>query len=61
MRGRTVKEERGVNERKFSAGAEQVLRQAQEAAGELGHGFVGCEHLLLAMLRTESGAAGRLR
>lgn len=48
-----------MNERKFSTGAEQVLRQAQEAAGELGHGFVGCEHLLLAMLRTESGAAGR--
>ena len=59
MREQTVKGESGVNERKFSAGAEQVLRQAQEAAGELGHGFVGCEHLLLAMLRAESGAAGR--
>ncbi len=48
-----------VNDRRFSRGAERVLRQAQESASELGHGFVGCEHLLLAMLREESGAAGR--
>ena len=40
-----------MNDRKFSVRAEQVLRCAQAAAGELGHGYVGCEHLLLAMLR----------
>ena len=40
-----------MNDRKFSLKAEHVLRCAQAAAGELGHGYVGCEHLLLAMLR----------
>ena len=34
-----------MNDRKFSVRAEQVLRCAQAAAGELGHGYVGCEHL----------------
>ena len=53
------KGENTMNDRKFSADAERVLRCAQETAGELGHGYVGCEHLLLAMLREESGAAGR--
>ena len=36
-----------MNDRKFSLKAEHVLRCAQAAAGELGHGYVGCEHLLL--------------
>ena len=48
-----------MNDRKFSVRAEQVLRCAQAAAGELGHGYVGCEHLLLAMLREEGDAACR--
>ena len=48
-----------MNDRKFSLKAEQVLRCAQAAAGELGHGYVGCEHLLLAMLREEDDAACR--
>ena len=48
-----------MNERKFSPRAENVLRLAQEAAGELGHGYVGCEHLLLALLREDSGSAYR--
>ena len=39
-----------LRERRFSARAEQMLRSAQAAALELGHGYVGCEHLLLAML-----------
>ena len=42
-----------MNDRKFSLKAEHVLRCAQAAAGELGHGYVGCEHLLLAMLRED--------
>ena len=48
-----------MGEKKFSPRAENVLRGAQEAAGELGHGYVGCEHLLLALLREESGNAYR--
>ena len=36
-----------------------MLRSAQAAALELGHGYVGCEHLLLAMLREEEDAPGR--
>lgn len=48
-----------LRERRFSARAEQMLRSAQAAALELGHGYVGCEHLLLAMLREEEDAPGR--
>ena len=48
-----------MNDRKFSLKAEHVLCCAQAAAGELGHGYVGCEHLLLAMLREEDDAACR--
>ena len=48
-----------MQERRFSAKAERVLRSAQAAALELGHGYVGCEHLLLGMLREEEDAPGR--
>ena len=48
-----------MREKRFSAGAERVLRGAQAAALELGHGYVGCEHLLLGMLREEEDAPGR--
>ena len=46
-----------MNENKFTAGAETVLRLSQEAAGELGHGYVGTEHLLLGLIREEDGTA----
>ncbi len=46
-----------MNENKFTAGAEEALRLAQEAAGDLGHGYVGTEHLLLGLLREEEGMA----
>ena len=46
-------------EQKFTPRAENVLRLAQEAAGELGHGYVGCEHLLLGLLREDGGVAYR--
>ena len=46
-----------MNENKFTPGAEEALRLAQEAAGELGHGYVGTEHLLLGLMREESGLA----
>ena len=32
-----------MNENKFTPTAEEALRLAQEAAGELGHGYVGTE------------------
>ena len=50
---------RALQERRFSVRAERVLRGAQAAALELGHGYVGCEHLLLGMLREEEDAPGR--
>ena len=40
-----------MNENKFSPRAEEALRLSQEAAGELGHGYVGTEHLLLGLIR----------
>ena len=46
-------------ERKFTPRAENALRLAQETAGELGHGYVGCEHLLLGLLREDGGVACR--
>ncbi|MCI9349265.1 MAG: ATP-dependent Clp protease ATP-binding subunit [Oscillibacter sp.] len=46
-----------MNDRKFSPRAEKALRFSQEAAGELGHGYVGTEHLLLGLTRLGSGPA----
>ncbi|MCI8813524.1 MAG: ATP-dependent Clp protease ATP-binding subunit, partial [Oscillibacter sp.] len=46
-----------MNENKFTPRAEAALRLSQEAAGDLGHGYVGTEHLLLGLLREEDGAA----
>ena len=46
-----------MNENKFTPRAEEALRLSQEAAGELGHGYVGTEHLLLGLIREEEGMA----
>ena len=46
-----------MNENKFTPRAEEALRLSQEAAGELGHGYVGTEHLLLGLIREEDGLA----
>ena len=46
-----------MNENKFTPRAEAALRLSQEAAGDLGHGYVGTEHLLLGLLREEVGVA----
>ena len=46
-----------MNENKFTPRAEEALRLSQEAAGELGHGYVGTEHLLLGLIREEDGIA----
>ena len=40
-----------MNENKFTPRAEEALRLSQEAAGELGHGYVGTEHLLAGILQ----------
>ncbi len=49
-----------MNENKFTPRAEEALRLSQEAAGELGHGYVGTEHLLLGLFREEEGIAHRV-
>ena len=49
-----------MNENKFTPRAEEALRLSQEAAQEMGHGYVGTEHLLLGLLREEEGMAHRV-
>ena len=59
-----------MNENRFTPAAEEVLRLSQEAAGDLGHGYVGTEHLLLGLVRegqslayavlTETGLTGEM-
>ena len=49
-----------MNENKFTTRAEEALRLSQESAEELGHGYVGSEHLLLGLLREEEGLAHRV-
>ena len=46
-------------ENRFTPRAQSALRLAQAAAEELGHSYVGSEHLLLGLLREEGGAAHR--
>ena len=48
-----------MGDRRFTPRAENVLRLAQETAGEFGHGYVGCEHILLGLLRDGGGTAFR--
>ena len=43
----------------FTPGAQSALRLAQGAAGELGHSYVGSEHLLLGILTAEDSPARR--
>ena len=45
-----------MDESKFTPTAEEALQLAQEAAGELGHGYMGTEHLLLGLMREDEGA-----
>ena len=46
-----------MDESKFTPTAEEALQLAQEAAGELGHGYMGTEHLLLGLMREDEGLA----
>ena len=49
----------GMYENRFTPRAQNALRLAQASAEELGHSYVGSEHLLLGLLREEAGAAHR--
>jgi ATP-dependent Clp protease ATP-binding subunit ClpC len=49
-----------MSENKFTPRAEEALRLSQEAAEEMGHGYVGSEHLLLGLIREEEGIAHRV-
>jgi Clp amino terminal domain, pathogenicity island component len=46
---------------RFTASARQIVVRAQSEARQLDHGFIGCEHLLLALLAADEPAANVLR
>jgi ATP-dependent Clp protease ATP-binding subunit ClpA len=46
---------------RFTGGARAVVVQAQEHARRLGHGYIGCDHLLLAAASTGEPAGAALR
>jgi ATP-dependent Clp protease ATP-binding subunit ClpA len=46
---------------RFTVGARAIVVQAQENARRLGHGYIGCEHLLLAAASTGEPAGAALR
>ena len=45
---------------RFTQRARRVLTFAQEEAERLNHNYIGTEHLLLGLMREESGVAGRV-
>ena len=45
---------------KFTQRAEAAIENAGTAAGSMGHGFVGTEHLLLGILMEDGGLGGRI-
>src|SRR5258708_4105860 len=45
---------------KFTERARKVLQFAQEEAQRFQHNYIGTEHLLLGLIREESGVAGRV-
>jgi Clp amino terminal domain, pathogenicity island component len=44
----------------FSGGAKQLLEESTQSALDLGHNYVGTEHLLLGLLRMPDSVAGRV-
>lgn len=48
-----------MNDNRFTQRAQNALKLAQESAAELGHGYVGSEHLLLGLAREKEGMACR--
>ena len=49
-----------LNETRFTSRAQTALRLAQGCASELGHGYVGTEHLLLGLAREGKGVAAQV-
>lgn len=49
-----------MNETRFTQRAQTALRLAQECSAELGHGYVGSEHLLLGLIREGRGVAAKV-
>ena len=47
-------------ENRFTSRAERVLRLAHESAAEMGHGYVGSEHLLLGLLQEGEGISAKV-
>jgi ATP-dependent Clp protease ATP-binding subunit ClpC len=45
---------------RFTGYGRQIVRAAQEEARSLGHGYVGTEHLLLALLRSDDRVVSRV-
>ena len=41
----------------FSKRVQRIIKQSKEEAIRLGHSYVGSEHLLLGMLKEDSGLA----
>jgi hypothetical protein len=50
---------KGTLFQRFSPGARQVVVGSQEEARSLRHGYIGTEHLLLGLLRQDSGVAAQ--
>lgn len=46
-----------MDENRFSPRAQRALELAERSAGDLGHSYIGTEHLLLGLLREEEGIA----
>ena len=49
-----------MSETRFTERAKAALRLAQECSAELGHGYVGSEHLLLGLAREGKGVAAKV-
>ena len=49
-----------MDENRFSNRAQRALELAEQSASELGHSYIGSEHLLLGLLREEEGIAHRV-
>ncbi|MGN1001682.1 MAG: ATP-dependent Clp protease ATP-binding subunit [Oscillospiraceae bacterium] len=49
-----------MNNSQFTQRAQAALRLAQESSAQLGHGYVGSEHLLLGLLKEGQGVASKV-
>ena len=45
---------------KFTSKAQQVLRESLRLASDMGHSYIGSEHIMLAILRSGDGAASKI-